>query len=70
MFRYVYGWFIFWRAFRMQRRKKHGAGKQNVRSAVYIAMCARWIVDGQHRGGRDPRMPCGIRFSEYLRKNA
>lgn len=48
--RYFLGWLAFVRAFRLARRKKHGAGKQRLVHAWKGACCARFIVDGQHRG--------------------
>ena len=53
---YLYGWYIFFRALKICRAKKHGAGKQPWGYAIKTASCARFIVDGQHRiPPRNPR---------------
>lgn len=49
MNRYLYGWFMFVRAFRMARAKKHGAGQQSLVNAFKMGAAYRFIVDGQHK---------------------
>lgn len=51
---YLHGWYIFFRALRMQRVKKHGGGRQDWRSAIFIARCARWIAAQQHKPHLNP----------------
>ena len=45
--RYVYGWQCFARAYRMARRKKHGAGRMRLLYALRMGACFRFIADGQ-----------------------
>lgn len=52
--RYLYGWFVWARAIRMARTKRHGAGPMKWRYAFRMAASYRWIVDGQMRGGKPP----------------
>ncbi len=49
MRRYFYGWWMFFRAIRLARRKKHGAGKIPWRNAIKMGACHRYLVDGQFR---------------------
>lgn len=58
--RYVYGWAMWVRCFRMMRAKKHGAGKAKLIHAIRCAACYRSVVDGQFR---DPPV-----FPAYLRR--
>lgn len=55
MSRYFYGWYMAARAWRMARRKKHGAGRAPLYIAWRMAMAYRWLVDGQMRKGKPPR---------------
>ena len=52
--RYLHGWRIAYYYASKARRKKHGAGKQRWLHVWRGAMCARYLVDGQHRGARGP----------------
>lgn len=54
--RYLHGWYIFCDLYLQQRRKKHGSGKRNRIGAIYIALCGRYIVDGQWRGRPGPNI--------------
>jgi predicted ATPase len=49
MRRYINGWKGAFRAFKMARAKKHGAGKSTILNAMKIAAGYRFIIDGQHR---------------------
>jgi len=53
--RYLHGWYMWARALRMARRKRHGAGAMKWKYALRMAASYRWLVDGQMRGGRPPR---------------
>jgi len=48
MSRYWQGWASAIRAYRLARKKKHGAGKSPILNAMKIAAGYRFIVDGQH----------------------
>lgn len=50
IFQYLNGWRAWARYFWMARHKRHGAGRQRWIHAWKGACCARYIVDGQHRG--------------------
>ena len=58
--RYIYGWRCWFRALRMARAKRHGAGRMKWRYAFKMAAAYRFIVDGQNC--RPPRYP------RYLRR--
>lgn len=60
----LYGWHIFFWALRKQRRKKHGKGKRDWLTAIYVASCAQWIVDHQHR--KVYVMPLHGRVAQWL----
>lgn len=45
----IHGWRTFFRLLVMQRRKKHGAGKQRWLPAIYFAACGQYLVDHQKR---------------------
>lgn len=49
--RYLRGWGVAVHVYNQARRKRHGAGPAPRWIAWRAAMCARWIVDGQHRNG-------------------
>lgn len=46
--RYCKGWASAIRAYRMARRKKHGAGNSPMLQAMKIAAGYRFVVDGQY----------------------
>ena len=60
--RYIRGWIAAARAYRMARRKKHGAGRSPVANAIKIAAGYRFIVDGQFR--KPMRVPFYLRSWE------
>jgi hypothetical protein len=45
----LHGWRIFFQLLMQQRRKKHGMGKRDWLTAIYVAACGQHIVDHQHR---------------------
>lgn len=48
---YLRGVWSFWRCYRMARTKSHGAGRQPVDIALWLASCDRFIIYGQHYPG-------------------
>lgn len=59
LYRYLYGWKVWWEFFRKARKKKHGAGGQRFFHATKTAAGARFLVDGQHC--QPPRYPHYLR---------
>lgn len=53
--RYIRGWLAWFEIVRQMRTKRHGAGKQPWLYCFRGGACARYLVDGQHRGSRGPR---------------
>lgn len=52
---WLYSWYMFARAIRMARGKKHGAGRMKWRYAIKMGQAYRYIVYGQKYGnGRIP----------------
>lgn len=47
--RWCYGWYMWARAIRMVRTKRHGSGAQPWRYTLKMAGHARYLVDGQYR---------------------
>lgn len=52
--RYVYGWYMYGRAFWKTQTKKHGAGRTSLVISHRMGMASRWLVDGQMRHGKPP----------------
>jgi hypothetical protein len=61
----LYGWRIFIEFLVQQRRKKHGIGKRDWLTAIYIAACGQYLVDHQHR--RPGKLPLHGRIAQRVR---
>lgn len=51
---WFFGWYMFARAVRMARRKKHGAGRMKWHYALKMGRSYRWLVYGQKYGHQPP----------------
>jgi len=58
------GWKVFFELLSEQRRKRHGIGKCDWLTAVYIASCGQYLIDHQHRA--PGRMPVHGRVAQWL----
>lgn len=60
LYRYLHGWYLYLWAMHKMRTKDHGAGPAPWLLCHRGGMCARWLVDGQHRKGKPPRYLRGL----------
>lgn len=49
IYRWYHGWAVFFSFLRQQRVKKHGKGKRDWRTAIYMAACGQYLIDHQYR---------------------
>ncbi len=68
MSQWLHGWCVFFDLLRKQRRKRHGKGKRDWLTAIYVASCGRQIADLQHRA--PGKMPIEGRIAQWLAHGA